>query len=109
MNLPDRVRTERLARKWSVRTAATAGGISNTWWGKFEDGVQPLTPEIAAAVARAYEWPAEWATVSQSDEVDLLRQRVDELRKDLTDLTRVVAKLVGRASKPASPGRQATP
>lgn len=57
----DRVRLERLRRGWSVRTAATRGDISNTWWGKFEDHRQPLTPAIAAAVAKAYEWPNDWA------------------------------------------------
>ena len=58
--LADIVRRERLRREWSVRSAATAGGISNTYWGGFEDYKQPLTPTIVEAVARAFNWSRNW-------------------------------------------------
>lgn len=58
--LADIVRRERLRRDWSVRSAATAGGISNTYWGGFEDYKQPLTPTIVEAVARAFKWSRNW-------------------------------------------------
>lgn len=57
----NRVRLERLRRGWSVRDAARASGISNTYWGAFEDFRQPLTPTIADAVARAFGWDTGWA------------------------------------------------
>lgn len=57
----DRVRQERLHRGWSVRDAARRGGISNTYWADFEDYRQSLTPMIAAAVAKAFDWPDDWA------------------------------------------------
>ncbi len=34
--------------------------ISNTYWGRFEDYRQPLTPVITEAVARAFEWDESW-------------------------------------------------
>lgn len=57
----DHVRQERLQRTWSVRDAARQGGISNTYWGEFEDYKRKLTPMIAEAVAKAFDWPADWA------------------------------------------------
>lgn len=61
--LADRVRRERLTRGWSVRRAATESGIiTNTWWQRFEDGQQPLTDSINAAVVAAFGWPTDWAT-----------------------------------------------
>lgn len=82
--LADRVRRERLRREWSVRDAAAAGGISNTYWGQFEDYRQPLTPLIAAAVARAYGWNDDWADevaaadVSQYDELVVRIRRLEQ-------------------------------
>jgi len=77
--LGDRVRAERLRLRMSVRTAATAGGISNTWWGRFEDGLQPLTDSISVAVARALDWPTEWATQPADDPLAALRSLVADL------------------------------
>jgi hypothetical protein len=69
--LADRVRSERLGRGWSIRTAAAASGqLSNTWWGKFEDGKQPLTDGIRLGVAQAFNWNENWPTeLSQLDEM----------------------------------------
>ena len=60
LELADVVRRERLRRDWSVRKAASEGGISNTYWGGFEDYKQPLTPRIVKAVAVAFEWSTNW-------------------------------------------------
>lgn len=84
--IANRVRDERLRLRWSVRDAAAAGGISNTWWAKFEDGVQPLTEGIIAAVAKAYGWDDNWA--SQPDELDVLRGQVGELARAVRELLR---------------------
>lgn len=92
--LAARVREERLRRRWSVRKCATEGGISNTWWQNFENDVQPITDLIAAAVAQAFEWPADWATTplaGEEDTKELLRQvlahvlELTELVKDRLD------------------------
>lgn len=58
--LRDRVAAERNRRGWSVRTAAQAGGISNTLWGRFENGDSDVTPKVRHGVARAFDWPDEW-------------------------------------------------
>ena len=107
--LGDKVRAERLGRGESVRTSATRGGISNTWWARFEDGSQPLTPSIAKAVAKAFKWPKDWAeavTPPVGDrDADLaeLRSQVAELVEEMTRLRAQVA-LLGGATVPA-PGR----
>lgn len=92
--LADRVRHERLRRGWSVRDAAAAGGISNTYWGQFEDYKQPLTPTIAAAVARAFDWEDTWPdeNVSQSDEPGVQLLRIEGTRQ-IQDLTERVLRL----------------
>lgn len=59
------VAAERKSRGWSIRTAAERGGISNTYWGKFEKGdinPDPEHPELIRAVSVAFDWPADWAT-----------------------------------------------
>ncbi len=91
--LADRVRHERLRRGWSVRDAAAAGSISNTYWGKFEDYRQSLTPMIATAVAKAFDWPADWPDAAdgqpvnrQADEMAQLRREVDALRQAVESL-----------------------
>ena len=84
----DRVRAERLSRGWSVRDAARASGISNTWWGRFEDGIQPLTDGIVAGVAQAFGWPAEWPTVNPpADDQPVTRQELEALKESLQSLT----------------------
>lgn len=94
VSLGDRVRAERLRLGLSVRAAAQKGGISNTWWGRFEDGDQPLTPAIAAAVSKAFKWAKDWAVSLPStgpgqpeSQLEALTARIDgqlaELRADL--------------------------
>lgn len=79
----DKVRHERLRRDWSVRQAASAGGISNTYWGNFEDYKQPLTPAIAGAVARAFKWSTSWADELETSGYEPIRSLGGE---SLTDL-----------------------
>lgn len=90
--LANLVRAERLRRGWSVRQAAAAAGISNTWWGKFEDGRQPLTPMIANGVAKAYDWPTEWAAAPASmprpEEVSRLFELVADLAERVAEMSR---------------------
>lgn len=85
--LADRVRAERLNRGWSIRDAAAAthGQLSNTWWGKFEDGKQPLTDGIRAGVAEAFGWANNWPDESTHVEsLDEVLSRLDALEAGLT-------------------------
>lgn len=105
--LADTVRQERLSRGWSVRTAASRGGISNTWWSRFEDGLQPLTPAIGEAVAEAFDWPATWAATppgpaDQSAVVMELVRQVAELTTRVEEMGAELAKMrqpSGRAAR----------
>ena len=118
-NIADRVRRERLGRGWSVRQAAAAGGISNTYWGEFEDYKRSLTPLIANAVARAFGWPEDWADgvtmdelaertfrvsdVSEiSDELMKLTERVDALQDAFRALLPTVRELRAHAEMDAA-------
>lgn len=106
--LADLVRRERLRRNWSVRTAATRGGISNTFWAGFEDYRQPLTPTIVEAVAKAYLWSRNWPVELTSDPAepagvpwaDLPRiveahgVQIAELRDHVEDLIRPILERV---------------
>lgn len=56
----DRVAGERRQRGWSIRAAANAGGISNTLWGRYENGEAELSGRIRQAVATAFGWPMSW-------------------------------------------------
>lgn len=106
--LADHVRAERLRRRWSVRDAAVAGKISNTWWAKFEDGLQPLTDGIVAAVALAFGWSADWATQPVGDDqltrlvavVAELSERVDGLAAQVVRLGGEVVPTSRRAARP---------
>lgn len=96
--LGDKVRAERLRRGESVRTAATRGKISNTWWGKFEDGVQPLTDGLSEAVAKSFKWPETWAEdptqpTSVDSQLAQLRAEVADQAERLTALAHQFAHL----------------
>jgi len=113
MELGDRVRAERLNRNLSVRQAAALGGISNTWWGRFEDGKQPLTPAISAAVSAAFGWDQSWAVSLPHAGVGELRAQVADLsdrvvvlEQQLEALTDAVAE---RASAPRAPVPRSVP
>lgn len=114
MELGELVRAERLRRNLSVRAASTLGGISNTWWARFEDGKQPATGALIEAVARAFGWPDTWAAVNPPDEVAALRKQVAELSDRLEGLQQIVAGLLDDATEqaatasppPARPGAQ---
>ncbi len=91
--LADKVRRERLDRGWSIRRAVTESGgiVSNTWWGRYENGDQPLTDNLRRAVARAFGWPESWPEAeTPSDEVTRLRLDVDRLAGAVQELARVV-------------------
>ena len=97
VDLRERVATERMYRGgMSIREASVAGSISNTTWSKWEAGSSELTNKLAAAIARAFDWPADWPsnpppiqTISQLDDlerkVDRLTVLVLELSKRLLD------------------------
>lgn len=88
-NHADQVRRERLARGWSVRVAAMHGQISNTYWGEFEDYKRALTPMIAEAVAKAYEWPEDWADKASEEDVS----RLDAVEAEVAALRKVVEQI----------------
>lgn len=102
------VAAERRRRGWSVRRAATEGGVSNTTWGKYEAG-----QEVAAmipAVAQAFGWPANWEDTPPvpASPADSLTRRVEVLEKanarlsdEVRSLARQVSALVSRAERDA--------
>lgn len=93
-DLADVVRRERLRRDWSVRKAASAGGISNTYWGGFEDYKQPLTPLIVKAVAAAFEWSTNWPVENAPDGEDSLSgESADSVRRVLLEQARQTEEL----------------
>jgi transcriptional regulator with XRE-family HTH domain len=89
----DRVRLERLRRKWSVRQAASAGGISNTHWQAFENGLQELTPGLSAAVARAFEWDLDWTAANGDYDLGAVIQSVRDTTSQLVELRTEVRSL----------------
>ena len=121
--LPDIVRKERLRRDWSVRGASTRGGISNTYWGGFEDYKQPLTPTIVEAVAKAFSWsrswPAEKAAGDHPSDVDWSAlpgvveahgQRLQELQDHLEVLVQGLTQRLEDVERQIhSPRRRGTP
>lgn len=92
------VKRERRLRGWSVRSAATAGGVSNTTWAAYEStGV--LTDAMQRAIVRAFGWESTWADDVTAEppavEHDVLRMLVSEvaaLREDVA----AVAELLRR-------------
>lgn len=60
-----RVIAERERRGWSIRTAAKAGGVSNTAWTDYESGKRRLSQKMQQAVSTAYGWDIGWPTASR--------------------------------------------
>jgi transcriptional regulator with XRE-family HTH domain len=89
----DRVRLERLRRKWSVRHAASVGGISNTHWQAFENGLQELTPGLSAAIARAFDWEMTWADSNGDYDLSAVIQSVRDSTAQLVELRNSVRSL----------------
>lgn len=92
------VKRERRLRGWSVRAAATAGGVSNTTWSTYEaTGV--LTDKMQRAIVQAFGWDATWAehlpAEPPSSGEDVLRMLVDEvaaLRRHVELLAELLAR-----------------
>jgi transcriptional regulator with XRE-family HTH domain len=89
----DRVRLERLRRKWSIRQASSAGGISNTYWANFENGTQPLTEGLVAAIARAFEWGEDWQAANGDYDLSAVIQSVRDTTSQLVELRNEVRSL----------------
>lgn len=94
---------ERLGRM-SIREAAAAGGLSRTTWGKFESGEIGVTTLVNRGVARAFDWPDDWATNVPEIPVSTLAQidrRLDDLARSVESLVTVVERLVELAESGA--------
>lgn len=92
-DLRQRVERERKRRGWSVRAAATAGGTSNTTWGRFEKGEIELTPTMQQAVAEAFGWDTAWPELDFSD---VANDALAALLETIDDLSRRVERLERR-------------
>lgn len=98
MTSVEAVVAERRRRGWSVRTAAIAGGVSNTTWGTFER-TGAITPAVQRAVVTAYGWPADWwdnppaQAGPHPGEVAELRSLVAEMAAQQTEVAAQVAAL----------------
>ncbi len=67
-------------------------GISNTTLGKIERGSIPITPEMRAAVAAAYDWPEDWVENRPVlNPPGDLENRVARLERDLAAVRDMVA------------------
>ena len=122
-DLLERVRIERQLKGWSMRDAASAGGISNQAWSVFERG-GPITRGVHQAVMQAFGWPETWQTnppplpIGEPGAVELLQREIEGLRDQVRDLAEVTAQVLaelqrrdaaGGNPKPATqPGRRAS-
>lgn len=102
-DLAERVRAERLRRGLSMRTASAAGQVSNTTWGAFENGSAKLGDSMRRAVATAFSWPIDWperTPVAYRQDEDVILSRLDEIRSELAELTRLVLRVADLALAP---------
>ena len=60
---------ERERRGWSVREAASRGGVSNETWGRYEK-THHLTLKMRVAVAKAFDWSTDWPEIGPRAPVD---------------------------------------
>jgi len=87
----ERVGLERRLRGWSVREAARHGGVSNTLWGKWEQGA--ASAQMIPAVAQAFGWPADW----ESNPPPVTMPPPDDLASRVAELERAVLLLLEEA------------
>lgn len=118
--LHEHVRNERNRRGWSVRSAATAGGISNTTWGGFESTGR-VTDAVRIGVAQAFDWPTTWpesppaltplvdgepSNADLSAKLDALLQSNAALHELVRNMGAVVERLAGPAPSQRPPDDQ---
>lgn len=118
--LHEHVRNERKRRGWSVRRAATAGGISNTTWGTFEAAGQ-VTDTVRVGVAQAFGWPTTWpegppaltplvegepSNADLAAKLDALLQSNAALHELVRNMGAVVERLAGPAPSTPPPADQ---
>lgn len=115
--LHEHVRNERNRRGWSVRRAASEGGISNTTWGVFESSGQ-VTDAIRVGIAQAFGWPTTWpegppaltplvegepTNAELMAKLDLLVESTDALQALVQRMGGVVERLAGPVPSPPTP------
>jgi hypothetical protein len=112
--LRQEVKRERGRRAWSVRTAASNGGISNTAWGEYEK-VGALTNGTQAAIAKAFGWPVNWPETLEPGERPATPQvlgedsQSSELTTLLASLDRTVKRLEERLERLEHPDASQSP
>lgn len=112
-DLRELIRRERRQRGWSMRTAATHAGVSNTTWSRVEAGAVPLTPHMVAAIAAAFEWPVDWeinppvpAVSHPMPIVDSeleLRAEIERLRAEVTEHNQRVEAMLAQLIEGGNP------
>jgi hypothetical protein len=71
--------------------------VSNTAWGRFENG-EGLKPRVQQAVAAAFGWPSSWPEESDQadpDELSRLREIVQAQGEELRQVAKLVSILTG--------------
>ena len=93
------VHEERLRRGWSIRTAASKGGMSNTAWGDIENGDRAVSPLFQRAVSTAFGWPDDWPTTMVAPAGSSVSDRITTLEESVARLTAAVDLLVAALEK----------
>lgn len=96
MNAVERIQLERKLRGWSIRTAASQGGISNQTWSTYETG-GAITDGIRRAVRQAFEWPQDWPDNLPAPPMTLGVE--EELREQVRALGVQVAEVIQRVEE----------
>jgi transcriptional regulator with XRE-family HTH domain len=82
-DLRKRVERERNRRSLSRREAAALGGVSNTTWGRYEDGDINLSAKVQRAIAQAFGWDADWPDQDYTEPSSEVTARLLETLADL--------------------------